>query len=929
MARRTRIPLSGLASYHFRIDPTSPLLRRTSIATAVAAACTPAAVGSQGVDWGRNLEVFVNPGDDRVLYGLGVLQPFFGDAVSFWYADLRGTFSTDTEEANIGLGYRRRFGADWFWGAYVAYDYRNTSTDHGYSQIGAGAELVSTQWDLRVNGYWPLNDLNRLGPAPTGAQFVGTRLFRSMVVEEALSGVDGEVGMLLPVPFGETRIFVGGHHFEGDFLTDDADGAHVRLEFRPRKDIILGVRAETDSLYGGETFFTIRYSFGYKREGGVRTIDERMIQFAERDVDVRETSPINPNRRSSLDPDVRFDATPPGGIAHVDNTAGAGGDGSIERPYNSFTACLSARCTEAGMIYVHAGDGTTTGYDQPFMLRNNQQLIGQGYNLFGIGGDLFPTMTTVGSGTDAITLARNNLVAGLKIMGSDVGGIYGLNPGNFAIRRVRMQDLANGHGISIRTLANATYGDQTTTGSIFDVDIRNPRRDGIRLSNYATDGRSATQTIDIAQVSIERGAYSTFGSGIRIENREETDAYDGMNGPTTATQTVTMNDITVTNGGYGYGLAILNEAQTEGGGATANQTVSLVDGSFTGGGYGAFGSGIYIENEAYASEGGTATATQTVTLENVTVSNFGGTGVDLENDAEAYDDSVARATQTVSLTGATITGNFGTGVDIDNEAGSEEDDDGATMEATQTVDIANATISGNRDGVDISQDVYAYGSSTATGTQNVTIDNTTISGHMAYGGFRGDGIYIEQEVGSEDYGSATGTQTLALTNSAITDNGRDGIHAENYAYAEDYGTASATQTLTLSDNEITGNGRNGIYAYNAAEGEDYGSATATQLLTLTGNNISNNGDAGVVIVNYAYVEDGVGRALQTLDLSGGGNTIQNNTYFGVFAYNSYSYDGGGTVEATQTIDLSGGNTISGNGTDIYINGEPTQNVTLP
>ena len=260
-----------------------PTLRRNALATAIATILTPAAVH---IDvWQRNIEIFVEPtSEHRNLSGGRWLEPLLQDNISLFYSDIRGVFDIgSTEELNFGLGYRHLiFDRRWILGGYASIDTRSTSRDNRFNQITLGVEALSREWDLHANGYLPLTDEKLIGSSSTGGIFQGQSLFSNGVFEEALHGADVEAGRLLEfIPFGETRLFVGSYWFDGNIVTESTGvGLRARLEFRPRKDIALEIGAQHDELFGTESFLRIRYSFGMPKETGVRTLDERMVQFA-------------------------------------------------------------------------------------------------------------------------------------------------------------------------------------------------------------------------------------------------------------------------------------------------------------------------------------------------------------------------------------------------------------------------------------------------------------------------------------------------------------------------------------------------------------------------------------------------------------------------------------------------------------------------
>jgi len=175
--------------------------RRTTLAAAIATTITPVVI--QANDWHRNIEFFVVPTNkDRALMGGQILQPLFQNENSLTYADLRAIFRfAQTEEFNFGLGHRMIYN-DWILGGLFSIDIRNTKRDVWHEQATFGLEALSRQWDVNFNYYLPLSGTETVATGTLGGTFIGSTLFANGVVEEALEGVDFEVGALLPfVPF--------------------------------------------------------------------------------------------------------------------------------------------------------------------------------------------------------------------------------------------------------------------------------------------------------------------------------------------------------------------------------------------------------------------------------------------------------------------------------------------------------------------------------------------------------------------------------------------------------------------------------------------------------------------------------------------------------------------------------------------------------
>jgi hypothetical protein len=108
------------------------------------------------------------------------------------------------------------------------------------------------------------------------------------------------------------------------------------------------------------------------------------------------------------------------GIAwYVDNTAAAGGTGTRESRFNTLAAA-EASSGIGEIIFIYEGNGTTAGYDTGVVLKDGQQLIGQGTDLI-VNGHTLATRTNrpvitniVGS---AVRLANANVVDSVNIAG--------------------------------------------------------------------------------------------------------------------------------------------------------------------------------------------------------------------------------------------------------------------------------------------------------------------------------------------------------------------------------------------------------------------------------------------------------------------------------------------------------------------------------
>ena len=166
------------------------------------------------------------------------------------FIDVRGHIENDGHTAvTSDLGYRL---PDWdgnrIWGVHAGYDWRET--DFGsYDWVNIGAEMLSKDWDLRVDGYINLSSDNILCNCADG--FMGNELLLRQTTEESMWGIEGAVGKHFTL-FGDMPFYVGGrvHYFSGDF-GDPAAGARLQVQADVLPNLSLGASGGYDSFFGG------------------------------------------------------------------------------------------------------------------------------------------------------------------------------------------------------------------------------------------------------------------------------------------------------------------------------------------------------------------------------------------------------------------------------------------------------------------------------------------------------------------------------------------------------------------------------------------------------------------------------------------------------------------------------------------------------
>lgn len=192
----------------------------------------------------------------------------------------------------------------------------------------------------------------------------------------------------------------------------------------------------------------------------------------------------------------------------VDNTASAGGDGSADRPFTTLAAAQSAAGAH-GIIYVKAGDGTTTGMNAGITLSaTGQKLIGSGVDLTfdadtmrvaripgGVSdGAVIESATSAPVVTNAagngVSITADSVeVAGLRVSAASDNGIYAYNVDDVVLRDITAIGNTN-DGVKIE----ASGAGVSVTGAVIEGVSATGNRNGIRL--YAQTNASLAAKVE-------------------------------------------------------------------------------------------------------------------------------------------------------------------------------------------------------------------------------------------------------------------------------------------------------------------------------------------------------------------------------------------------------------------------------------------------
>ena len=403
------------------------------------------------------------------VFSGNVMIPHWLTELDVLFFNPSATRSDDQDYFNLGAGYRHWLpGIQGILGANLFYDSYETGRNNTFERVGAGFEFLSPWTDARANFYVSLDDKEAFDSFPVetilssrtsvsdGDPYASghdilqdsTQTVRAQTLQEnfgvfevPLEGFDFEIGGWLPflkkLPV-EVGAFGGYYRYGESFGDSDFDGFRGRLEVRGLPGLIFDAQVfsddalfGTDYLIGGRlqlpldfgALFGGRHPFGGvgaafkpgKAPFGWRLVDNVVRQPRVGIVEAtRKTSEsvgekVERSRtRRVLLADVQF--------VNNENDTGRE-DGSFKYPYDTIQEGVDG-ATGRKNVYVFSGDEY---YSENVVLSSGVKVTGQGFPVFGFGGNSFPTVDGQSMGP-AITLADNTVVRGMRIINTDLGG---------------------------------------------------------------------------------------------------------------------------------------------------------------------------------------------------------------------------------------------------------------------------------------------------------------------------------------------------------------------------------------------------------------------------------------------------------------------------------------------------------------------------
>ncbi|BDA86456.1 hypothetical protein Sa4125_39980 [Aureimonas sp. SA4125] len=431
------------------------------------------ASSANGPLWGAHADIVGQTAREHSAAGVEFFVPLAQnqDSMIFIDAGINGDFDSEVY-GTFGVGYRKIVSPDLILGGIVAIDVTQTDEGNSYGAISLGAEAIGTAAEARINVQLPFSGASRISDRTVALSQPGTltlldnRLVeqvssRRITVDEVpLTGVEGEIGVNLPIGFDrlddQLKAFVGAYHYDGDGV-DSFTGVSGRLEYSvhdvlgdslPGADLILSAGLTHDEAHGtnfaGEVRLRIPLGAPARTEADARVlspIEERMTQRV-----VRTTRIQTSERTHSTTgiPQISVATDPLTGLPlnsiYVADGAETLGAGTLADPTTLEDAVQ--RAGGNGTIVAEGNNGTI---DTPGVtLADGQRLVG--------GGVAIPVRLADGTVTNfqlgqtapviaglptanVISLAAGNRLQALTITGG-LAGIAGTNVGTLTLQRI-------------------------------------------------------------------------------------------------------------------------------------------------------------------------------------------------------------------------------------------------------------------------------------------------------------------------------------------------------------------------------------------------------------------------------------------------------------------------------------------------------------
>ncbi len=635
-----------------------------------------------------------------------VFLPIVQGEKGLFFLDARGKlFEEQVSEINAAVGYRHMLPGGWNLGVWAGADRRDTSQDNIFWAASGGVEALSDTFDARLNGYLAVSD-PKGSPGLASAVIEGGQVFLLGGQEVPLSGVDGEVGVRVPI---ETlgidaqrhglRAYAGGFYFDDKEALEKVTGPKARIEWRiddilesiPGSLLAFETEWRSDSVRGGHVEAGLRFRLPFSVVGGnaVRMSEKslqwrRMTDGLERDTDIVTARSERENVEDFLT-GVDFDRA-------VDVNGATG---------------VTAPATAAGGNTLLVADGGGGAIAGPQALQANQTLLGGGGSIQvrGLRSGTVATLTAPGQtptftnalNVPTVTLADRTHLASVMVTGNTVNfANTGVLVGSDQFVVLQNVDIAN-------VGLEGVLGTNRNTARLINVNVSNtPNAPSVAFINNNT-------------VSVEGGVFDRGLFGLFFNNQNTVNVADATISNTTI-DGINLNS----RNGIAISGTTFSTIGVDGVAFNNRNTISLMDSTFTN-----------VSADALFGNDNNV-----ITISGVTASNGGQDFLDLDD----FNTVTVTNSMTSNLAGQSFN------IDDDNVVTVTGGQYSSALEAfdsddRNTITLTNVALSstGGQEGIDISDNntlVVTGSSVTVTGNRaleftnnnNVTINLTSLNG---------------------------------------------------------------------------------------------------------------------------------------------------------------------------------------------------------
>ncbi|MGC2595562.1 MAG: inverse autotransporter beta domain-containing protein [Rhabdochlamydiaceae bacterium] len=353
------------------------------------------------------------------------------------FVDIRGHVFDDGKFAgNIGVGGRTLLSSiNHLLGYYFYYDVRQDHHDLTAQQVSPGIELLGKRFEYRMNGYFPVGDQKSHKYGFKFDEFHGHNILIKAKQRHVMIGGDAEVGAHI-TQSTKYDLYAGAGPYYFSSPHASAWGGKVRLLGRFKEYVSLEATYSYDHLFKniiqGSVAVNLPFGRKLKRKGKDCPQQNDLLLSRAAFAPYRFEIPVI-KKVSRKEKAINPATGDPWMVWFVNNTSSS--NGTFESPFPTLLGAQNASSPN-DMIYVFAGDGTSTGMNQGITLQNGQVLFGSGisHDIPTTKGKIkipaftsnFPQITNTAG--NVVTLANGNEVSGMDITVTVTGarGINGL-----------------------------------------------------------------------------------------------------------------------------------------------------------------------------------------------------------------------------------------------------------------------------------------------------------------------------------------------------------------------------------------------------------------------------------------------------------------------------------------------------------------------